>query len=119
GLMLSYLLRARNPLFNGNRQFYSQLCGQGFSFAHDVADDLRSLWVAHHLHQCGPGQRAHWIERDIAENLYPDLIAQVRCDRTTQARTDQRLRDLAATFRTRTIWLSQGDAVSFVVFDHS
>ena len=70
------------------RQLDAESSGDGFRFGHDLAHQVRDSGVLRHLHERGAGQRADRIERDIAEELDPDLLPDPRGDRSSGDRRE-------------------------------
>lgn len=56
-------------------------------------------------------------ERQIAENLYPDLVPNARCYGATQAGFDQSISDSAAAFGPGAVGLTERNPVPFGVMD--
>ena len=64
--------------------------GDRFRLGHQLAHDLRHLGMARQFLERAAGQRADRIERDVAEQLDPDLMTEPRRDRAAEAGGDQR-----------------------------
>src|SRR5439155_9658485 len=62
---------------------------------------------------------ADGVEGDVAEQLDPDLVTDARRDGTAESGVGQRLRDLPAALRLRTVRLADTQAVSIGVMDHT
>ena len=71
----------------------AQFPGDGLGFGHDLAHDLRRIGVAGELLERAAGQCADRVERDVAEQLHPDLVTEPRGHRAAEAGGDQRFGD--------------------------
>ena len=80
---------------------------------------LRRVGVADQLLERAAGQRADRIERDVAEQLHPDLVTEPRGDRTAEPGRDQRLGNRLGPVRLAAVGLAEADAVALGVMDHA
>ena len=73
--------------------------------------------MARQLLERAAGERADRIERDVAEQLDPDLLADARRDRAPEAGADEGFGDGACPFRSRAVWLAEADPIALGVPD--
>src|SRR6185437_643317 len=69
------------------------------------------------LAQGRPGQRGDRVERGIADQLEPDLVAQLRLDRRLQPARGERGGDSLAALADRAIGLADGEPGALGVLD--
>ena len=86
---------------------------------HDLAHQARRIGVAHQLLERAAGQRADRVERDVAEQLHPDLVTEARGDRAAEAGRDQGLGNRPGPIRLRAVGLAEADAIALRVVDHA
>ena len=96
----------------------SRVC-HGFSLAHDLARERCHVRVTHHFDQCRASEHADRVERDVAEQFHPDLVADPDRHGRPQTSCAERFSDLPAAIRTESIQLAEGNAIAFDVLDHA
>ena len=83
---------ARHPLVDRDRQLDAELRRHRFGFRHDFADRRGRVGMPDQLFERPAGQRADRVERDVAEQLHPDLVAKPRVDRDSGTRRQSTVR---------------------------
>src|SRR5205814_6312905 len=96
-----------------------QLRRYRFGLGHHRSNEPGHLTVPHELFESPAGQSADRVERDIAEQLDPDLMAEPRGDRTPKSGRDERRSNLPQAFGPGPIRLAEADLVAFRVADHA
>lgn len=102
--------RRRSTEMSGRR---AQRPGDGERLGHHDLDDPARAPVQTHLPHGRPGQRADRVERDVAEQLDPDVAAQFGLDGALEAPVLHRPAEREAPVRHRAVGLPDGEPGSF------
>lgn len=102
-------------LFDGDADLAAEGLGDRERLGHHDLDDLAGAAVQAHLPHGGAGQRADRVERDVAEQLEPDVVAQVGFDRALQTTGDHGLAEVQAALGHAAVGLADGEPGAFQV----
>ena len=100
-LVRAHLLRAGHPLIDRDRQLDAEPRRHRLGFHHQLAHQPRDVRMARQLLERSAGQRADRIERDVAQQLHPDLMAESRASPGSESPQRSALRQCRASARLR------------------
>jgi hypothetical protein len=101
--------------FDGDADLAAEGLGDRERLGHHGLDDLAGAAVPAHLPHGGAGQRADRVERDVAQQLEPDVVAQVRLRRARETSGDHGLAEVEAALRDAAVGLADGEPGAFEV----
>src|SRR5439155_351629 len=100
-----------------DRELDAEPRGDGGALVEDPPQELDHLGLRPELAEGGAGERGDRIERGVADELQPDLVAQPLLDRRLQAAAHELGRDLAAAVADRAVRLAEREPRSLDVAD--
>src|SRR5262249_13532165 len=116
-LVMTHLLRSFDTLLYGDAEINAQSFSYGFGLRHDLGGQGARLRALDDLDERGARERADRIERDVAHQLHPHVVPDVRADRTTETGFDESVGDAPAPFALRPVRLANYEARPFDVLD--
>ena len=115
GAVVADPLGARETPLDGDADLAAEGLGDRQRLGHHRLDDLAGAAVQAHLPHGRAGQRADRVEGDVAEQLDPDVVAQVRLHRTLQTAGPHGLAERQAARRDATVGLADREPGAFQV----
>src|SRR5262245_49388726 len=116
---MAHLLRSFDPLFYGDADINAQSFGYCIGLRHDLGGQGARLRALDDLDERGARERADRIERDVAHQLHPHVVPDVRADWTPETGFDESVGDAPEPFALRSVRLANCEARPFDVFDDS
>ncbi len=118
-LVVAHFGRAIDALFNVDGELDAKRLGDRLAFQHHRARHGPAAGVGGDHVQRGRGQRADRVERHVAPQLDPQLVADARPHRRFQAGGDHQGGQRVGAGRARAVRLAQAEAVAIAVVDHA
>src|SRR5262249_23226957 len=95
---MTHLFGTFQSLFDGDADVNAQSFSYRFGFDHDLGSQGSCLRALDDLNESGTRERADRIERRVAHQFYPHVVADVRPDRTPETGFDKSVGDAPAPF---------------------